>query len=376
MDPLRDDSATELVDPIDRALSQQFVNFAATSARRAPLYSALARGIAEEPSLFRLLVHAPAEQQQPVLLFACTHHLVLDEPGSDLAQWYPNLTSSPRPADDPDLLPAFRDFVEARVTELTWLLSTRTTQTNEVGRCGLFLPVFGMLADEVGLLGHIDVGTSGGLNLLLDRYQYRYRSDDDGPASVSGTTTVGGPSTVVLDVSTRGVVPVPRTMPTIGARVGIDREPVDVTDPIESRWLEACVWPDQADRFHRLRAAIELATTARPAVRSGDAIAALRTAVAEVATRCHPVVTNSWVLNYLTPAQRVAYLHELEGLGAQRDLSWVFAESPELVPELPIDDDLVGADVTAMTLVRWRDGVRTSETLAVCHPHGYWIHWR
>ncbi len=337
------------------------------------MYSALAAGIAAEPSLFRLLLHAPTEQQQPVLLFACTHHLVLDEPDSELAQWYPNLTSPHRSIDDPALMPTFRTFVEARSTELTWLLSTRTTQTNEVGRCGLFLPVFGMLADEVGALGHIDIGASGGLNLLLDRYEYRYRAEHE---SASAFTAVGGPSTVVLEVSTRGAVPVPDAMPLIGARVGIDRQPIDITDPIESRWLEACVWPDQADRFHRLRAAIELATHVQPAVRSGDAIAALQTAVAEVGTRCHPVVTNSWVLNYLTPTQRSAYLHELDELGARRNLSWVFAESPALVPELPVDDDLHGTDVTVMALVRWRDGVRTSETLAVCHPHGYWVHWR
>ena len=90
------------------------------------------------------------------------------------------------------------------MTELTWLLSTRTTQTNEVGRCGLFLPVFGMLADEVGSLGHIDIGTSGGLNLLLDRYEYRYRGDERG--EVAAASVVGGPSTVVLEVSTRGAV--------------------------------------------------------------------------------------------------------------------------------------------------------------------------
>ena len=56
MEPLRDDSAAELVDPLDRSLAQQFVNFASTAARRAPLYSTLAKGIAEEPSLFRLLL--------------------------------------------------------------------------------------------------------------------------------------------------------------------------------------------------------------------------------------------------------------------------------------------------------------------------------
>jgi len=373
VEPLRGDSAADLVDPLDRSLAQQFVNFASTAARRAPLYSTLAKGIAGEPPLFRLLLHAPTEQQQPVLLFACTHHLVLDEPRSELAQWYPNLTTDHRPPDDPELMPTFRRFFEARATELTWLLSTRTTQTNEVGRCGLFLPVFGMLAAEVGTLGHIDIGTSGGLNLLLDRYEYRYRGETE---AVAAASVVGGPSTVVLEVSTRGAVPVPASMPVIGARLGIDRQPVDVTDPIESRWLEACVWPDQADRFHRLRAAIALATVARPRVRSGDAIAGLHAAVAEVGTRCHPVVTNSWVLNYLTATQRIAYLNGLDAIGERRDLSWILAESPVLVPEIPVDNDLAGTDVTALTLVRWRDGTRTCKTVAVCHPHGYWIHWR
>ena len=87
-------------------------------------------------------------------------------------------------------------------------------------------------------------------------------------------------------------------------------------------------------------------------------------------------MTNSWVLNYLTPT-RARRLHErLDEIGDRRDLCWIYAESPALVPEIPVDDDLAGTDVTALTLARWRDGTRTSKTLAACHPHGYWIHWR
>lgn len=361
-----------MADPVDREIAQQFVHFAATSARRAPLYSALASGIAGDPSLYRLLLHAPHEQRQPVLLFACTHHLVLDEPGSELARWYPNLTADARSAADADLVPTFRAFVATHVDELTWLLSTRTTQTNEVGRCGLFLPLFGLLDGEVGRLGHVDVGTSGGLNLLADHYRYRFTADGAEAAEVC----VGDPSAVMVEVSTRGAVPVPTRLPTIGARIGIDRRPIDVSDPIEARWLEACVWPDQADRFHRLRAAIELAATIRPPIRTADAIAALPAAVEEVGVRSHPVVTNSWVLSYMTPRQRLAYLDELDRLGRVRDLSWISAESPALTPELPVDPDVEGVDLTALTFVRWRAGVRTVETVATCHPHGYWIHWR
>ena len=71
-------------------------------------------------------------------------------------------------------MPAFRAFAAAHADELAELLVTRSTQTNEIGRCALLLPAFGIVAAEVGPLAHLDVGTSAGLNLLLDRYHYGY----------------------------------------------------------------------------------------------------------------------------------------------------------------------------------------------------------
>ena len=65
----------------------------------------------------------------------------------------------------------------------------------------------------------------------------------------------------------------------------------------------------------------------------------------------------------------------LDECGRRRDLSWVFAESPVLVPELPRSDGRTST--TALVLVRWRrrqaQGVDTSPS---CHPHGYWMQWR
>ena len=107
----------------------------------------------------------------------------------------------------------------------------------------------GCWPDEVGDLAHLDVGASAGLNLLFDRYEYVY---DPGGA-------VGGPSPVRLECGTRGSVPVPPSMPRVVQRCGLDRSPVDVHDAERRRWLEACVWPDQIDRFERLRAALDIA---------------------------------------------------------------------------------------------------------------------
>jgi hypothetical protein len=149
-----------------------------------------------------------------------------------------------------------------------------------------------------------------------------------------------------------------------------------VTDEGEARWLEACVWPDQADRFHRLVAAIDIARANPPEILAGDAVASLGPAIDRIGRHAHPVVTNSWVLNYLRSEARLAYLAELERIGAARDLSWVYAEAPALIPELPNEPDPKSAHRTVLSMVRWRDGRRSVAHLATVHPHGFWMHWR
>ena len=358
-------------DPIDDSvLRRHFESFATTSAPRAPLYTALSIVVSRDPSLYRLLLHAPPTQQLPVLLFACVHELVLEHPDAELAQWYPNLTEQHRAPTERALRSVFTAFAATHHDRLITLLASRTTQTNEVGRCGSLLPALGLLSSEVGPLGLLDVGTSGGLNLLLDRYEYRYRAAD-------GTISeVGEPSAVSITVDTTGDVPVPPSMPTIAARCGVDQRPIDVTDDDEAHWLEACVWPDQADRFHRLVAAIDIARAAPPEILAGDAVTSLEPAIDRIGTTAHPVVTNSWVLNYLTPDRRLAYLATLEHLGARRDLSWVYAEAPALIPELPNGPDPMDAHRTVLSMVRWRNGERLVDHLATVHPHGFWMQWR
>jgi hypothetical protein len=326
------------------------------------LYSRISTAVADDPDVLRLLETAPDQQQLPVLLFAAVHHLLLGGAGPRLAAHYPNLSAMP-PDDDP--ADAFREFALSHVDELTALIATRHTQTNEVGRCAQFLPPFGLLAAECGPLTHIDVGTSAGLNLLLPRFSYEYAPGG----------TVGEPSTVHVRCSTTGPVPVPAAMPEIAASVGLDLMPIDVLDDDAVRWLEACVWPDQADRFARLVAAVALARTAPPDVRRGHAVHDLATLVHEVAPRGHPVVTNSWVLNYLPDDTRVAYVDELQRIGAEMDLSWVIAESPSQTPGLPVATTDPPEELTVVSLVRWRDGARTVQRLATTHPHGYWLHW-
>lgn len=356
----------------DAELRHHFANLVDTSLPRAPLNAALSRAIAADRDLYGLMRVAPQTQLNPVLLLACLHASLLGDPAHPLVEWYPNLCASPRRADDPALPSVLRAFVAERRDAIVELLRTRSTQTNEVGRSAMFLVPFGQLADEVGALAHLDVGASAGLNLLLDRFAYRYHPQDD----PSAASAVGGGS-VTLTVGTRGNPPIPAAVPAIVSRCGIDRRPIDIADDDEARWLEACVWPDQTDRFERLRGAIAIAREHPPEILAGEAVDSLARGVESVGRNGHPVVTNSWVLNYFTPDQRTAYLDELDRIGAIRDLSWIWFESPLLTPDLPApDEEYADRSQTVLSMARWRDGRRTVEHLAVCHPHGYWMHWR
>lgn len=340
-------------------LRTRFLEFAQFNGKASPLYAQLAVGIAEDPELMQLLHVAPDAQQIPVLLFAAMHDLLLRGKGEELAAFYPNLSSA---TPDGDPFPVFRRVAFDNGDAVRATIATHNTQTNEVGRCAYFLPAFGLVADEMGPLAQVDVGASAGLNLYWPLYTYRYKN---GP-------TVGEGSTVELPCSTRGEPPIPTTMPPLSHAIGLDMSPIDVRDDEAVRWLEACVWPDQAGRFERLVAAIAIARNSPPDMRQGDAVAHVGALVDEVAGFGHPVVTTSWILSYLTETAQRAFVAELDSAGARYDLSWVVAEAPAQTPGLPIPGD---EQITVISLVTWRGGNREVRRLAIAHPHGNWLNW-
>jgi len=342
-------------------LQRDFRLFGQFNGKASPLYGRLSLSIADDPEVMALLHAAPEQQQIPVLLFAAMHDLLLRGEGEELAVFYPNLAPS---TADGDPFPVFRRVALANDAALRATIASRNTQTNEVGRCAYFLPVFGLVGDEVGALAHLDVGASAGLNLYWPSYSYRY---NNGP-------TVGEGSTVELPCSTRGAPPIPQTMPTLAHAMGLDMSPIDVRDDDAVRWLEACVWPDQAGRFERLVAAIAIARRSPPDLRQGDAVANVGALVDEIAAFGHPTVTTSWILNYLPVEGQRAFVAELDKVGIRRDLSWILAESPAQTPGLPIPT-AGDEEITVISLVTWRAGERVVRRLATAHPHGAWLNW-
>ena len=152
-------------------------------------------------------------------------------------------------------------------------------------------------------------------------------------------------------------------MPKITWRRGIDLAPIDVLDPAQTRWLEACVWADQPDRLARLRAAIGLAVRDPPRVLRGDLLDLTLAVASEAPADSTLVVMHSATLAYLDPAARERFVDMMHWL----DCSWVSNEAPGVVPGLGAgllsEAERRGAFILA----------EGSHVLGLADPHGAWL---
>jgi hypothetical protein len=245
----------------------------------------------------------------------------------------------------------------------------RRTRTNETGRCAVLYPAIAEAARRVGAkaVGLIDVGCSAGLNLNVDRVGITY----------SNGQSLGDPSSPVqLSCSIVGDRPIPtQAMPEVVARVGVDLDPVDVTDADDARWLRACLWPDQPERVARLEAEMALAATAPPLLLQGDAVEVVADAFARVPSDALPVVTTTWALSQFPLERRLRFLHRLDEAAAGRAVAWVSAEGVGVAPTIPTlgDRRASGHSIIGLAVVD-RSALR-AEAIGRCWSQGRLLAW-
>jgi hypothetical protein len=296
-----------------------------------PLYQELALGVAQDADLLAFLGTLPEAKRQPNLLFGAVKYLTGVMPNYG----------------------AFRAFVVGHQDDLRDLMSLRSTQTNEPGRCAVLLPLLSALEQPIALL---EVGASAGLCLLPDRYRYDYGGRRVGPAD----------SPVTFPCEPRGSVPVPEAVPEVAWRLGVDLHPLDVTDPDTGRWLAALVWAGDAEREDRLRAAIHVASMRPPSVVSGDLLSETTRVAATTPSDATLVVFHSAVMPYLSSKDRTRFIETVSGLSA----TWISFEGVGVLPD--IDARLMEqSEPDSRAFVLARDG----EPVALASPHGRWVRW-
>ena len=128
-----------------------FRHFADVEVRRLPLYARLCDGVASDRELLNLMAVVPDAQLRPNLLLNAVHFLVLDGRGPSLGRWYPDGSTDPA-SWGPAPTTRTRRFAALCLDHRDELesLRTRSTQTNEVGRCTTLLPALAGVAHDTG----------------------------------------------------------------------------------------------------------------------------------------------------------------------------------------------------------------------------------
>jgi hypothetical protein len=346
-----------------RTLAQVYRRFGELGAAEAsPLYARVAVALSESEEALRAIESAPARKRHPTVILAALHDLAL-------AGRAPALAAAYAAADGDAAAPAAIDTLLGMTDAVVAIAARRETRINETGRCAVLYPAVAEAARRAGAdaVGLIDVGGAAGLNLIVDRVGITYSN---------GQSLGDASSPVQLSSSIVGERPVPtRVIPAVVARVGVDLDPVDVTDADDVRWLRACVRPDQPEQSARLEAALALAATAPPLLLRGVAVEVMPDAFARVPADVLPVVITTWALSRLPLESRLRFLHRLDEAAADRAVAWVSAEGVGVAPAIPtLGDRRAFGHSTIGLAVLDRSALR-AEAIGRCWSQGRWLAW-
>ena len=329
-----------------------------------PLYAELLGRLADDieaggPTAEILRGHEddPGRSALSLRLLGSVHRLVLERRAGALGAYYPSVGGTWEPDGGTAAFLALLEKEPDAVRE--WL--DQPPQTNEVGRASalvgglLHLPV-----EHRAPVRLFEIGSSGGLNLLADRFEY---VDDSGQRF--GQT--GSPVRLEPAWSAE-----PTLSPWPGLRfeesAGCDINPIDVTTTEGRLALTAYVWPDQAHRLERLRGALALAQDHPPAVRRlGAADFVDQITLQDGATT---VLWHSVMWQYLPAAERDRISQRIQQLGDQADADGsrfvhLFLEPTRRTPEDEREFLVV--------LTTWPGGER--RILGRAAPHGLPVTW-
>lgn len=322
----------------------------------APIYAricvALAEGLTRDSRVGARILDWPGEPTRdavPLRLIGGLHALVLAGADDELAGVFSGAVT------DVAGIGPILERVLARHDDavLPWL--DGPPQTNEPGRsAGLMVGLLEIARRHEPRLEILEIGSSAGLNLLIDRY----RIDLGG--------TVVGPADAPVTIRPDWSGPAPVSVPVeIVATRGCDVHPMDATDPAVERRLSAYVWAETPERAVRLRTAIGMMRARGVRLDDKDAADWVEARLAEPqAAGVTRVLMHSVVWQYLPEpvAGRVTAAMHAAGARATADrpLGWVTME-----PDRARGHQIIRAR-------SWPDRPDWTD-LATAHAHAAWI---
>jgi hypothetical protein len=292
---------------------------------------------------------APLADALPLRIAGGIHALFLAGEAPELTPIYRGL-----PVDADPIVEQAMLAYEARL--LPWL--DGPPQTNEAGRSSNFIAAMLWLADRKlpARFECLEIGSSAGINLLIDRYAYDLGGVKVGPEI----------SAMAFKPEWKGLPPPDVPIEFVSLK-GCDVAPVDLTDPAQALRLKAFIWPEHTIRFERIAAAIAAANDRRPDL---VGMSAAEFAEAELAKPQLPgttrVLMHSIVWQYVPEDQQQLVVAGMEAAGANatRDapLAWIALEANRTLHRHELK-------------VRYWPGGEQETLLARAHAHGADIEW-
>lgn len=111
---------------------------------------------------------------------------------------------------------------------------------------------------------------------------------------------------------------------------------MDIDDPAAVRWLAACIWPEHHIRRERFARALDIARVHRPVVRAGDMVDAFGDVLSTVPQDAAVCVYHSSSVNYIPMERRRQLVGLISDAAHSRQLVWVSAEGPRVLPDMPV----------------------------------------
>lgn len=351
------DKAPATLDEILRAADIQIMWCQANGAPfTAQVLQAIRENLSTGRTLAQLMVPWPGNPLADALLLRATgalHLMVRTGRAPELAAFYPG--HGDKPWDTAAAAHAVEGAVATHRAFVQDILSG-PPQTNETGRSAVLMPGYAEIARRTGLpLSILEIGASAGLNLLWDRFAYRYGDRFIGDANAP----------VTIEAEWRGPWCNVERLPTVVAKRGCDQAPIDLTAPGAADRLIAYVWPEQKARLARVQAAIALAQREKPPLEKSDAGEWLERQLAAQVPGAATVVAHTIVWQYIAKEtrQKIEALLKATGERATKasPLVWLTLEqyAADQLPEV--------------RLTLWPGG--ETQKIATAHPHGAWIEW-
>jgi hypothetical protein len=340
-------------------IKDRFLAFAAFECKgNSELYYHLSKQISGDEDLLKIASFTKVGQPIPNIFFASVHYLLLKNFDQDLAKYYPSIQKKPIPKIPFSI---FKAFCIANKNEIKEIISKKIIQTNVINRCAYLMPVFSkIIADENRPTTIIDIGTSAGLTLNFDKYEYWYNDK-----KVFGESKVIVKSNI-LESSIQKIYPITQPI----SKIGIDQNIIDPTDEDEILWLKALIWTDQPERFIAIEEALKLNELKNIIFIQAETSIDFEKEILKVDETQNLIIYATHVLYQFSQEQKKEFYSMLERVGQKRDFYFLSVEGIKMLPGQNSSKEIV------VTLTQFKNKQRTETFMAETNGHGNWIKWK